>query len=82
MIIVYDLPKKLAKGSWLPKNSRKTSSGLRNVKMNPGRSDEKSEVEEPGKGRCQGQVGEEQPNERKSRRRRRRIKGQVKEMEG
>lgn len=49
MFIVYDLPKKLAKGSWPPKNSLNTSSGLRNVKVNPGKSDEKSELEEPGK---------------------------------
>lgn len=49
VIDAYDLPKKLAKGSWLPKNSLKTSSGLRNVKVNPGKSDGKSELEDPGK---------------------------------
>lgn len=53
--IVYGLPKKLAKGSWLPKNSLNTSSGLRNVKVNPGKSDEKSELEEPGKLSRQGE---------------------------
>ena len=42
-----DAPKKPAKGSWLPKNSRNTSSGLRNVKLNPGKSEGKS-VGEPG----------------------------------
>lgn len=44
-----DLPKKLAKGSWPPKNSLNTSSGLRNVKVNPGKSEENSALEEPEK---------------------------------
>lgn len=41
------IPKKEAKGSWPPKKSLNTSSGLRNVKVNPGKSDEKSELGEP-----------------------------------
>lgn len=61
MNIVYDSPKRLAKGSWPPKNSLNTSSGLRNVKVNPGKSDEKSALEEPGELSRRGQVGKEQP---------------------
>lgn len=53
----YSLPKKLAKGSWPPKNSLNTSSGLRNVKVKPGKSDEKSELEDPGNFSHWGQVG-------------------------
>lgn len=45
---MFDLPKKLAKGSCPPKNSLNTSSGLRNVKVKPGIS-VKSELEEPEK---------------------------------
>lgn len=41
------IPKKEAKGSWPPKKSLNTSSGLRNVKVNPGKSDEKFELEVP-----------------------------------
>lgn len=41
------VPKNEAKGSWPEKNSLNTSSGLRNVKVNPGKSDEKSVLEEP-----------------------------------
>jgi len=54
MCVVLDIPKRLAKGSCPPKNSLNTSSGLRNVKVNPGKSGEKSELEEPGRRRCQG----------------------------
>lgn len=45
---MFDLPKKLAKGSCPPKNSLNTSSGLRNVKVKLGIS-VKSELEEPEK---------------------------------
>ena len=48
--VKHDLPKKLAKGSWPAKNSLNTSSGLRNVKVNPGKSEGKSVLGlEPGK---------------------------------
>lgn len=51
---MFDLPKKLAKGSCPPKNSLNTSSGLRNVKVKPGIS-VKSELEEPEKPTCHSQ---------------------------
>lgn len=44
---IYTIPKKEAKGSWPLKNSLNTSSGLRNVKVNSGKSEEKSGLEEP-----------------------------------
>ena len=54
--VEWDLPKRLAKGSCPSKKSRNTSSGLRNVNVNPGKSDAKSELEEPARWRHQGQA--------------------------
>lgn len=53
---MWFIPKKEAKGSWPPKKSLNTSSGLRNVKVNPGKSDEKSELQEPEKWKCEREV--------------------------